>query len=200
MSRDVEQAGADAGRGEATTSPFSNPASAAGDGAAAYVRALLGLLGDRDPLEVWREQPGAIEELTRDLSDEQARLPEREGKWSIIQVVSHLADSEVVYAYRARLTVAHDTPEIQGYDQDLWATRLHYLEESLADSVADLRAMRMRNLRFVRRLSNAELDRVGMHNERGPESVRMLVKLMAGHDLLHRAQIRRIRAAHGWMT
>ena len=200
MSSQVESAGGDTGGSTQTASPFSNPASAAGDAATAYVRALLGLLGDRDPIEVWREQPAAIEELTHDLTDQQARRPEREGKWSIIQVVSHLADSEVVYAYRARLTVAHDTPEIQGYDQDLWATRLHYLEESLADSVADLRAMRTRNLRFVERLSDAELDRVGMHSERGPESVRTLVKLMAGHDLLHRAQIRRIRAAHGWTT
>jgi uncharacterized damage-inducible protein DinB len=199
MSAQVEPAGGDAGRSKQTASPFSNPASSAGDAAQAYVRALLGLLGDRDPLEVWREQPAAVEALTRDLSDAQARVPEREGKWSIIQVVGHLADSEVVYAYRARLTVAHDKPEIHGYDQDLWATRLHYGEESLADSVADLRAMRMRNLRFVQRLSDAELDRVGMHNERGPESVRTLVKLMAGHDLLHLAQIRRIRAAHGWM-
>ena len=200
MSAPVEPAGGDARRSNQMTSPFSNPASSAGDAAAAYVRALLGLLGDRDPLAVWREQPSAIEELTRGLSDEQARLPEREGKWSIIQVVGHLADSEVVYAYRARLIVAHDTPPIQGYDQDLWATRLHYAEERLADRVADLRAMRVRNLRFVQRLSDAELDRVGLHNERGPESVRMLVKLLAGHDLLHRAQIRRIRAAHGWMT
>jgi uncharacterized damage-inducible protein DinB len=198
MSAQVEPTGGDPVRSNQTASPFSNPASSAGDAAAAYVRSLLGLLDDRDPIAVWREQPAAIEELTRGLSDAQARIPEREGKWSIIQVVTHLADSEVVYAYRVRLTVAHDSPTIQGYDQDLWATRLHYQEESLADSLAELRAMRMRNLRFIQRLSDAELDRAGMHNERGPESVRTLVKLLAGHDLLHRAQIQRIRRAHGW--
>jgi hypothetical protein len=108
-----------------------------------------------------------------------------------------LIDSETVYGYRIRLIVANPKVEIIGYDQDAWGARLHYLEESLVDSIPELRVMRARNLRFVRRLSEEELDCVGLHSERGPESIRDLVRLLAGHDLLHRAQIARIRDGLG---
>lgn len=179
------------------TSDFSNSATDAKANAEAYKRGLLDLLGDRDPLAVLEELPDAVGRLVAGLSEEDARRPEREGKWSALQIVQHLVDSEIVYGYRARLTVAELQPTILGYDQDRWATMLHYAEETLADSVADLRVLRRRNLRFLRRLSDEELDRVGMHNERGPESVRQMVRLLGGHDLVHRAQIARVRTALG---
>ena len=176
---------------------FSNDAANAKANAAAYKQSLLELLGDRDPLTVLAELPDAVQELTLGMSDADARRPEREGKWSVIQIVQHLADSEVVYGYRGRVIVAENAPTILGYDQDRWATMLHYPEETLPDSLGDLRVMRSRNLRFLRRLKPEELQRAGMHNERGPESVRDMVRLLAAHDLLHRAQIARVRKALG---
>jgi uncharacterized damage-inducible protein DinB len=176
---------------------FTNSAANARANADAYKRSLLELLGSRDPLTVFAELPDAVAELTKGLSDVEARRPEREGKWSVIQVVQHLVDSEVVYGYRGRVIVAEQNPTILGYDQDRWSTMLHYTEESLADSLGDLRVMRARNLRFIRRLNDEELDRAGMHNERGPESVRGMVRLLAAHDLLHREQIARVRRSLG---
>lgn len=176
---------------------FANPAGAARDAGAAYTAALLELLGNREPLAVWAELPEAIDKLTADVTAADAVRPEADGKWSIAQVVSHLVDTEVVYAYRVRLIVAQESPPIAGYDQDLWAKRLHYQEESLDDLRAELRALRGRNLRFVRRLSSAERERVGLHDERGPESVSHILKMLAAHDLLHRAQIVRVRKAIG---
>lgn len=171
---------------------FANPASAAGDAARAYTTALLDVLGDRDPMAVWKEHADAISSTIAGVSDADARRPERPGKWSIIQVLGHLVDTEVVYGYRMRMIVAHDTPDIQGYDQDRWASLLRYDEEDVESVLGDLRRFRARNLRFVERLRDAELDRVGMHSERGPESVRRNVQLIAGHDLVHRAQLARI--------
>ncbi|MFN8581576.1 MAG: DinB family protein [Gemmatimonadaceae bacterium] len=178
-------------------SVFSNAAGSATGNAEAYTRALMDLLGDRDPLAVFAELPDAVAELTAGLDDDSARVPEREGKWSVLQVVQHLIDSETVYGFRTRLIVASPGCTILGYDQDRWASDLHYQQESLAQAIPELRALRGRNLRFVQRLSDAELDRVGMHNERGPESVRHLIRMLAGHDLLHRAQLARIRTAIG---
>lgn len=176
---------------------FTNSAADAKANADVYKRSLLQLLGDRDPLTVFGELADAVSQLTAGLSDVDARRPERDGKWSVIQVVQHLVDSEVVYGYRARVIVAEKNPTILGYDQDRWSTLLHYPEETLADSLNDLRVMRARNLRFLRRLNDEELDRVGLHNERGPESVREMARLLAAHDLLHRAQIQRIRRTLG---
>lgn len=178
-------------------SPFTNPAGGARDAAAAYVRALLDLLGDQDPVVVQAELPDAIERAVRGLSDEQLRQPEKAGKWSIVQVIQHLADSEIVYGYRTRMILAHDRPTIEGYDQDLWATRLRYAEVPVDAALRQLRVLRETNLRLIRGLSPAELDRVGMHSERGPESVRRVTELLAGHDLLHRRQIDRIKRAIG---
>ena len=180
-----------------TQSPFSNPAGGAKEAAAAYTRAVLDLLGDQDPLVVQSELPDAIDRAVRGLSDEQLRRPERPGKWSVIQVVQHLADSEIVYGYRIRMILAHDRPAIEGYDQDLWAATLGYADVPLDGALRQLRVLRETNLRLVRGLSAGELDRFGVHSERGPESVRRITELLAGHDLLHRRQIDRIKRAIG---
>jgi len=176
---------------------FSNPAGGAAAAAGAYVRALLDLLGDRDPFAVL----GGLDEwLDRRLSQvpEQAlRRAEAPGKWSAADVVQHLADSELVLGYRMRMILTEDRPPIQGYDQDKWATALHYPSVPLAESRAQLRALRTANLRLFRGLGPAESERVGLHAERGPESLGHLLRLMAGHDLVHRRQIERVLAAAG---
>jgi hypothetical protein len=175
-------------------SVFSNPAGSARAAASEYIAALLDLLGDRDPNTVQEELTAAVRELTADLSADELSRPEAPGKWSIIQVVEHLADQELVNAFRLRSIIAEDEPPLRGYDQDRWATKLRYGAAGLAPVLDELGTMRERNLRLYRSLSETELDRVGMHDERGPESARRLRALTAAHDLLHRRQIARIRA------
>lgn len=173
---------------------FANPKSDAVANASSYVASLLAVLGDRDPMRVLAELPDAVAALVAGMTDEELRTPERAGKWSVMQVLQHLADTEIVYGYRWRVSVAEEAPPLVGYDQDLWATRLHYHEGPPAELLEEIRVMRRRNLRLLRALSDEELDRVGMHSERGPESVRRGRELVAAHDLVHRAQIARIRA------
>jgi uncharacterized damage-inducible protein DinB len=174
-------------------SVFTNPASGAADQAAAYVAAVLDLLGDRDPMTVLRETPEALVGAIHGLSPERLRTPEQPGKWSIAQVLRHLADAEVVWAWRMRLILAQDRPTLTGYDQDLWADRLGYADADPAESLADFTVLRRSNLRLLDRATPADLDRVGLHSERGEESARHLRRLYAGHDLLHLNQIARIR-------
>ncbi len=176
-------------------STFANPPRYAPEAAEAYVAALLDLLGDRDPHAVLAATPEALRAATTGMDDAARTAPEAEGKWSVHDVVAHLVDSEVVYGYRMRLIVAADRPAIPGYDQDAWAARLHYAEQPLAALLDAFTALRTLHLAWLRRLSDAELDRLGLHSERGEESVRHLTRLLAAHDLVHLRQIERIKTA-----
>jgi hypothetical protein len=125
------------------------------------------------------------------------RRPERPGKWSVIEVIQHLADSELVAGFRTRMILTEDRPPLQGYDQDRWASELGYRQVSLEQALEQLGALRIANLHLWRGLSPAHLERVGRHSERGPESVGHILRLMAGHDLVHRRQVDRILSPAG---
>lgn len=174
---------------------FSNPASTAAASAGAYVRALLEVLGERDPVEVMEELDGWLDRRFSGLPEAALRRPEAPGKWSAADVVQHLADSELVFGFRMRMILTEDRPPIQGYDQDEWAGTLRYPEVPLTESGAQLSALRAANLRVLRRLGPMEMQRVGIHSERGPESLGHLIKLMGAHDLVHRRQIDRVLKA-----
>ena len=134
-----------------------------------------------------------LENLVNGLTSEELRRPEAPGKWSILEVIHHLADSELVWAYRLRLVLAEKQPEITGYDQDRWASQLKYREANLQDVLELLGILRKTNLRLISSLSDEELQRAGTHNERGEETVEHMIRLYAGHDLVHSNQISRIR-------
>jgi len=176
-------------------SVFTNPSNGAAEHAAAYISAVLELLGDRDPLDVLRDTPSALRRALDGLPETKLRQPERAGKWSIGQVLQHLADSDIVWAWRMRLILAQDRPTLTGYDQDLWATRLRYDEADPNEALELFDLLRRSNLRLIERATPEDLARVGVHAERGEESLDHLRRLYAGHDLLHLRQIERIRQA-----
>lgn len=161
---------------------------------AQYAQAVLGLVGGREPLAILRDTPAAAERAVAGLTPGQLRTPEAPGKWSIAQVLQHLADSDLVWGWRLRLILAQDRPTLTGYDQDLWADRLHYADADPAQALDQLRVLRRGNLWLLDRAAPGDLRRVGVHSERGEESVEHLCRLYAGHDLLHLGQIARVRA------
>jgi hypothetical protein len=171
---------------------FANPASNATAAAAGYVRALLELLGPRDPLAVAGELIPWLERRVAGLDEAVLRRPEAPGKWSVIEVIQHLADAELVTSFRTRMILTEDQPRLQGYDQDRWASVLRYVEAPLDLALAQLRGLRTANLRLWRTLTPEQRNRAGLHSERGPESVELTLRMMAGHDLVHRQQIDRI--------
>lgn len=175
-------------------SVFTNPATAAGEDARRYIVAVLDLLGDADPLQVLSTTVSWCERQTDDLTVEQLARREAAGKWSIVEILQHLADSELVWGYRLRKVLAEERPELTGFDQDLWAQRLGYAAISREASLAVFGTLRDANLRLLSTLTEADLQRVGIHSERGEESVRHMMRLYAGHDLVHRNQIERVRA------
>ena len=171
---------------------FSNPAVSATGAASSYVQALLDVIGTRDPLAVMAELVPWLDNRLRDISEPELRRPEAPGKWSVLQVVQHLADSDMVMGYRIRMILTQDRPPLPGYDQDQWAGVLQYNEVPIAIALGQLRSLRAANLHLWTRLTRQQLERVGLHAERGPESVDHLLRLLGAHDLVHRRQIDRI--------
>jgi hypothetical protein len=94
-----------------------------------------------------------------------------------------------------RLILAQDRPAITGYDQDLWADRLGYDAADPQEALEQFAVMRRANLRLLERATPDDLQRAGVHAERGEETLEHLRRLYAGHDILHLRQIERIRGA-----
>ena len=178
-------------------SVFSNPSGAAIEHAQAYIAAILDLLGDQDPMTVLEATPAALEKIVADAPHEILGRPEAPGKWAMRDVLAHLADSDLVWGWRLRLILAQDRPPLTGYDQDAWASRLGYAESDPRESVEMFTVLRRSNLRLLTRVPDADLQRVGIHVERGEESLAHHLRLYAGHDLLHLSQLERIREAVG---
>jgi hypothetical protein len=107
-------------------------------------------------------------------------------------VIQHLADSDLVAAYRIKMILSEERPSLPGYDQDRWASESQYAEIPLALALDQLRSLRAANLHLWSRLTPQQLARVGLHAERGPESAGHLLRLMGAHDLVHRRQVDRI--------
>lgn len=174
-------------------SVFTNPASSSREQASEYIAAVLNLLGSQDSLDVLGRTADALRNAVADLPASDLHRPEAPGKWSLAHVIQHLADSEIVWGYRLRMVLAHDRPGLTGYDQDAWADRLGYGDADPIESLDVFIVLREANLRLLRRLSREEWMRIGVHAERGEESVEHMTRLYAGHDLLHLRQLERIR-------
>ncbi len=157
----------------------------------AYREEKFARLNQRDPIDVMSETATALEQIVRDHSPAVLRRRPFAGKWTANEVMGHLVDSELVYGYRLRLILSEENPSILGTRQDAWVERLRHNEREPAEHVATFRALRGFNLAIWRRLSAEELNRTGLHNERGAETLAVMLRLMAGHDLAHLDQIRR---------
>jgi hypothetical protein len=172
---------------------FTNAASRSREEAKDYTAAVLGLVGEAAPLEILRKTEARLRSLTAGLSKSQLAQRETPGKWSINHVLRHLADSDIVWGWRMRMALAHDRPPITGYDQDAWADKLDYGNADAEESVREFGVLRAGNLRLLGNATPDDMKRVGVHSERGEESVAHKIKLKACHDILHLNQIARIR-------
>jgi hypothetical protein len=160
----------------------------------AYRRHILSLLGEDDPAEVQAETPATVRALIDEAAADVRTRPEAK-EWSVLECLGHLVDSEVVASARYRWVVAQDRPRLIGYDQDRWVDVLQHGREDPASLLALFDALRLANLAMWSRSTARERDRVGLHEERGPESYELIFRLVAGHDRFHVAQARRALSA-----
>ncbi len=162
--------------------------------AADYQALLLSLVGDDDPAGVQARTSDALPALVREAGTHlRARAGEQE--WSVLELLGHFLDAEIMAAARYRWILAHDRPPLMPYDQDLLVARLRHNEAEPDELVEFFQGVRRGNLALWRRMPAGERGRVGIHAERGPESYELVFRLMAGHDRFHLDQIRQTLAA-----
>lgn len=160
-----------------------------------YKQRIEGYVAGRDPLKLQAAAPVKLAKLLKKVSPAKARKRPAPGKWSIAEIVAHLADTELAMGWRIRMAVSEPGSTLQPFDQDAWATSMHYDQRDPRKSLEQYRSFRAANLALLKSLRPADWKKSGMHPERGRQSVQTIVQTIAGHDLNHLAQIERILAA-----
>lgn len=162
--------------------------------AACYGRSMINpyarFLGNLNANEVIAATPEHLARLVESLGNERANVSPAPGKWSAREILCHLADCEIVFAFRLRQTLAEDHHTIQPFDQDIWART--YAAYSVQDALAAFSAVRQWNVALIRNTDAAGLAKPVTHPERGTMTFQTVVETMAGHDLNHINQIESI--------
>jgi uncharacterized damage-inducible protein DinB len=157
-----------------------------------YTQRILGHIQGKNPLPLQRSTPRKLGTLIKRLSKKQLTRRPAPGKWSIAEVLAHLADTELVIGYRLRLIMASNGTAVQAYDQDAWAETFSYSRREPKTSLETFRVLRENNLRLLSSVPRRLWENYGQHQERGKETVDHIVRLVAGHDLNHVAQVEKM--------
>jgi uncharacterized damage-inducible protein DinB len=155
-----------------------------------YLSRIADYVRGKDPLEVQKQTPAVLAELVGNASREQLTRRPGENKWSIGEILAHLAEDEIATAWRYRQIVEHSGLHLAGFDQELWARMGDYASRAPDESLALFRLLRNANLQFLHQITPEQWECFGIHAERGRITIRDLVVHMAGHDANHIGQIR----------
>jgi uncharacterized damage-inducible protein DinB len=157
-----------------------------------YIQRILGFVDGKDPLQVQRDTPKKLQKLLKPLSKKQLTQRPGPGKWSVAEILAHLADAELVGGWRMRLIVGNNGVSVQPFDQDVWAETFAYAKRDPAASLEAFRVLRENNLAMLKALPKNLWENYGMHQERGKETITHIVRMFAGHDLNHLEQVEKI--------
>jgi len=162
-----------------------------------YTQRILGNLNGKEPLRIQQDTPKKLEKLIKPLSKAQLVRRPRPDKWSIAEILAHLADAELVGSWRMRLIIGSNGVPIQAFDQDVWAEIFSYSRRDPKVSLETFRVLRENNLRMLKALPKELWENYGMHQERGKETIAHIVRMFAGHDLNHLVQVEKIAKESG---
>lgn len=157
-----------------------------------YQQRMIDNLGGQDAKKVQAASAGRLAKLIRGKSRPVLARKPAPGKWSVNEILAHLAEAEIVIGYRMRSMVGSPGAALMGYDQDAWAAEGNYGKRDAKKSLAQFRALREANLDYLRGLSAEQMQRHGMHSERGRETLEFMVRMIAGHDVNHIKQVEAI--------
>jgi len=157
-----------------------------------YIQRILGNLDGKDPLKVQQETSRRLEKVVKQLGKSQLMRRPEAGKWSIAEILAHLADAELVASWRMRLILGSNGVAIQAFDQDVWADKFQYAKRDPQVSLETFRLLRENNVRMLKALPKDSWENYGMHQERGKETIAHMVRMFAGHDLNHVLQVENI--------
>jgi uncharacterized damage-inducible protein DinB len=141
--------------------------------------------------------PALLRKAVAGMTPEQLKARPVAGKWSTLEVVCHLADSDQAWCHRIKRTVAEDRPLLIGYDETRFTAALGYHDRDLEDELAAIESMRRQLGRTLRALPESAWSRPGIHNERGLVTLAEMVRIEADHVAHHVRTIAEKRRALG---
>ncbi len=160
-----------------------------------YTQRVVGYVEGKQPLAVQAATARKLERLIKGIPTGKLRKRPAPDKWSVGEILAHLADAEIVGGFRMRLILGAPGTPIAAFDQDSWVTSGHYAKRDPRKSLEQFRAIREANLTLLNSLTPEQWKQYGTHSERGQETIEHIVRMFAGHDLNHLQQIERILAA-----
>jgi hypothetical protein len=159
-----------------------------------YIARIFAFSEGKDPRAVLASTPERLRALVASTPPDVWQRKPAPDKWSAGAVLAHLADAEIVAGWRVRLILGQDGAPLQPFDQEVWANAFRYEQVDLHESLATFRAARASLLSLLSRVETDRQTHHGIHAERGVETIDHLMRLYAGHDLNHLAQIERLVA------
>jgi hypothetical protein len=159
-----------------------------------YTQRIVGNVEGKQPLEVQASTAKKIERLIKGVSTAKLRKRPAPDKWSVSEILAHLAEAEIAGSFRMRLILGSPGTPIAAFDQDAWVLSGHYDKRDPRKSLEQFRALRQANLELLKSLTPEQWKHHGMHAERGRETIEHIVRMFAGHDLNHLRQIQEIVA------
>jgi hypothetical protein len=159
-----------------------------------YIQRILSHVEGQDAIKVQRATAAKLKKLVRGLTPKQLKWKPEPGKWSIAEILAHLADVEIAASWRMRLIIGANGTTTQPFDQDVWASVFQYNQRDAKQSLEVFRVLRENNLAMLKALPRESWDNYGMHLERGKETIAHLARMFAGHDTNHVRQIESIVA------
>jgi hypothetical protein len=147
-------------------------------------------------LERFRRGAELLATVLTGAAGEEVDFAPEPGKWTIRQIMAHLADSELVGAHRLRLVIAEDNPTLTAFDQDAWTRNLDYSRRKPTQSLDTFRRLRAENYELLKGVPEGGFDRIGAHTENGAMSLRRLLQGYADHAESHARQVQTIRAQY----
>jgi len=154
-----------------------------------YIGRILGYVEGQDAVKVQRSTAARLKKSIRGLTPKQLKSRPEPAKWSISEILAHLADAEIVASWRMRSVIGENGITIQPFDQDSWASVFEYRGRDARRSLEVFRILRENNLAMLKEIPRETWDNYGMHLERGKETIAHLTRMFAGHDTNHVLQI-----------
>jgi hypothetical protein len=157
-----------------------------------YLERMLAHVGDRDTMEALAESAARVEAVVRRLGPAGLRRAWGPGKWTGVQVLVHLADSEMALGFRSRQALSQTHHTMQEYDESAWMELYGDADIDVEAALRAFLAARQWNLHLWRRLDAGQRGRVAVHPSRGDETLDVTLRALAGHTLSHLRQLEAI--------
>lgn len=155
-----------------------------------YKTRIENYLGKMDPIEILESTSSRLETLVSKLQNQQVQSSHE--TWTALEILAHLAESEIVYGYRIRKALNASGTPIEATDQNVWVKNAGYLQRDPQLALSLFLGVRKANISFLKSLTAQQLENFGIHSERGNESIAQMARMIAGHDINHLQQMEKL--------